>query len=519
MGSEIFVASSVLKDLIYSIVSLIVFWILKWPIWWLYFFHAVTWASALSYFVSSDHDFWFSTLACTIGIGVVGLDVFILLNIVCYFNSVHCCVDGMSTSPFTLTFKVCGSNDRYQSDLVLYAAISTVALAISVGISRVTNMNATRKASSIEVALTALYVGLKIYMLRWSGVSFTAFFWLQSIFTMAADVVAIIISFKLRLVSTLIFAAVILVDLLVVLGATRAISFFEAAEQAVQHIRAPPTSGRRLLQSDDVTYAWPKVGVRAALSNAVQALRIPSESMPNAARSAMDSATGMMQSFVMSVAQACQQAHEQQTGFSCTDSLSKSTAALDLLQMIPCCDPNQNYMQTVSNSANVLNNLDLQFDVMWHDEGARFGGAVAQVQAEQVARAQAATASVPATPQAWTNLFKNVSRAIVNFWNKLVGKNVNQPQNPWVTATGVKVPSPIYVAWVVVHCICVGLVLYQLIGTLTRSHKLPGLFGAKKAVRHNAADTEDLANAEPSYETYTTQATRRKKHASQTLTP
>ena len=376
-------------------------------------------------------------------------------------------------------------------------------------------MNTTRKASSIETALAALYCGLKIYMLNWAGVSYTAFFWTQSIFTMVADVVAIVFSFRLRLVSTLVFAGVILVDLLVVLGATRAISFFEHAEQTVQSaIQSPPGVGRHLLVV--TTPPWTQPVAVDALGNAVNALALPVTAMPGDAKSALQKATGLMQSFVLGVAQACQAAHEQAPGFACTDTMSSAKAALTLLETTPCCDVNSDYLKTVNNVAKVLSDLNERWSTMWTVEGVTFAGEYetsAQLQAKAAAVAQAA--AVPATPKEWKSFWQNVSRAITGFWNSLVGKNVKNSQSPWVTSSGEKVPSPVWWAWVVVHCICIGLVIYQIIGTLTRSHKLPGLFGSKRLPAENRAADDDMAVEGAShggvYDAYFGSARRRKK--------
>jgi len=483
MALEISVASSLLKDLVYSLVMLLIFWVIHYPTWWLWFFHAGTWVAGLAYFISSDRDYYFSTIALAISLGVVGLDVFVLINTVCYFNGVKCCLNGEKYSPFTLTFDVCGANNRYDNIIVQWAAVSTLALGILVGIARTINMNNSRKSASIETALLGLYVGLKVYLLKWSGVSYTAYFWTQSILTMVVDGVAMIFSFKFRLVSTLLFAAVILVDMLVVLGATHSIGFFgSTAKSVVNAVKNPPAGGRHLLQqSSEAVASVLGAPIRDALTNAITKLQsVPVDATPSSARGVLDSGIGMLQSFALSVRQMCQMAHETEPGFACTDSLVSANSLLAVAEYTPCCDVNTPYVSIIQGIASQAANLNSRWDATWTVEQATYAGVAAVSAQHAQILMDAQSASLPASTNEWKSFGQSILDKIKEFWKSLVGHNVNQTQSPWVTATGEKVPSFVYYAWLSVHILLVGIAVFQLIGTLTRSHKLPGLFGAVK---------------------------------------
>lgn len=502
MALEIQVYASIIKDLLYSLALLGLFWILHFPTYWLWFLHAATWVAALCYYISNDRDFWFSTAAVCLTVSVAAVDFFILINTVCYLNGVQCCLNGQKVSPFTISFQVCGANNRYDNAVLLWIAIATIALGILTSIARAMNMYNSRKASSIETMLFGLYCGAKIYMLRWYGISYTTFFWFQSILTMAANLVALLISFKFRLVSTLIFAAIILVDMLVVLGATHSINFFQEAANTATHT----TIRRHLLETVNDAVAvvtLPDIPVRAALSNAAGILAaLAPLATPNEAQAALATSAGMMESFVTSIRQTCETAKQQTDGaFVCDDSVAQANAAYQLVQMNAnsCCDVNTNYIQTVSTVQNQLQTLDASFDNTWALEHSRLDQAVASksvvnaagTAVEQSSGSTYTPGSIPSSTNDWKafgqflqknigNFFKNLFKGI---WNKLFGKNVKQIQTPWITKTGKKVPLSIYWVWISTHIATVGLTVFELFGTLTRSHKVPGPFGAGKTMK------------------------------------
>lgn len=520
MALEIQVYASIIKDLLYSLALLGLFWILHFPTYWLWFLHAATWVAALCYYISNDKDFWFSTAAVCLTVGVAAVDSFILINTVCYLNGANCCLDGQKVSPFTISFQVCGKNNRYDNAVLLWIAIATIALGIVTSIARAMNMYNSRKASSIETMLFGLYCGTKIYMLRWYGISYTTFFWFQSILTMAANLVALLISFKFRLVSTLIFAAIILVDMLVVLGATHSINFFQEAANTATHA----TIGRHLLENvDDAVVTLPAIPVRAALSNAAGILAaLAPLATPNEANVALTTSAGMMESFLTSIRQICETAKQQTDGaFVCDDSVAQANAAYQLVQMNAdsCCDVNTAYMQTVSTVQNQLQTLDANFDSTWALEQSRLDQSVASRSvnaAGTVAEQSSYTpGSIPSSTNDWKAfgqfLQKKISDFFKKIWKNLVRKNIKEVQTPWITKTGKKVPNSIYWVWISAHIGTVGVTVFELFGSLTRSHKVPGPFGAGKVMKGD----EDGSAGEGLFKNiqFASGQARRRKHA------
>jgi hypothetical protein len=81
------------------------------------------------------------------------------------------------------------------------------------------------------------------------------------------------------------------------------------------------------------------------------------------------------------------------------------------------------------------------------------------------------------------NITSKIKQFFVNVWRTLLGKNIKEVQTPWITKTGKKVPLSVYWVWITVHIGTIGITIFELFGSLTRSHKVPGPFGAGKVTK------------------------------------
>ena len=228
MSGELGVYASFVKDSLYAVTAVFLFWIAKWPVQWVFYLHALTWLAFALYYVSNDLSFWAPTGAAILTLGVSSFDAYALLNVVCYLPHTSCCIGNHTTAPFTLGEPVCGPNDRYDPPTLTWLAISAIGIGVLTGASRVVGLSATRKGMSVEMALGALYIGLKMYLLLWRGVTYTPFFIVLSALTMAWQVAGNLAGFKYRFAAVLLLLATVLIDLLALLGATRTITTFEA---------------------------------------------------------------------------------------------------------------------------------------------------------------------------------------------------------------------------------------------------------------------------------------------------
>jgi hypothetical protein len=236
MSGELGVYASFLKDSLYATCVAFLFWITKWDVQWVFFCHALTWAAFPLFYSSDDTSFWAPTGAAIITLVVASLDAFALLNVMCYLPHVDCCIGDDAASPFTLGAPVCGPNERYDPLTLAWLAIATLGLGVLSAASRVVGLSNTRKGTSVEASLAVLYVLLKVYLLCWHGITYTAFFFAFSALTMLLQLGGAIGGFAYRFAAVLTLLACILVDLLAVLGITRAITAFEAVPSAVRAV-------------------------------------------------------------------------------------------------------------------------------------------------------------------------------------------------------------------------------------------------------------------------------------------
>jgi hypothetical protein len=227
-SGELAVYVSFLKDSLYAASVVFLLWLSHWPTYPYFFAHIASWVAFFCYYTSTNDSFWAPTAAMALTLAIAAVDGLALLNTVCYLPSVGCCLTHRDKeSPFTLGQQVCGANDRYDPPTLTWLAISVVGMGIFTAVARVVGIYGTRAGGSLEMALTLLYVLLKAYLLAWSGIVYTAIFWTLTVITMCLHISGVLVSFKLPFVAVLLFLASAVVDAIVMLGATKAVSFYK----------------------------------------------------------------------------------------------------------------------------------------------------------------------------------------------------------------------------------------------------------------------------------------------------
>jgi len=232
MSGELGVYASLLKDVVYSVGALLLFWVLKFPTYPLFGAHLLTWAAGLLYALSDGASAWLPAAAITLTLAVAATDAFVVAVTVCYIPGNACCLAGQASAPFTLGQKVCGPNDRYGQKTLVWLAAFVVALGSLTSVARGVGMWSTRAAANLELPLALLYVGLRAYVLGWSHVRYATLFWVQSMVSMTALVAASIT--PLPYVSLLLDLVVLTADLLVTLGVTQTVTYFQGEPGAAR---------------------------------------------------------------------------------------------------------------------------------------------------------------------------------------------------------------------------------------------------------------------------------------------
>jgi len=224
MSREFAVLKALFMDVLFAVVAVLLYWLSGFPTYALFFAHAGTWLSAVLYYYSTDDGFWLSSLSIMVGLLVSAVDVFVLLNTLCYVDGVQCCVPGVSASPFTLGYQACGLTSRVSWQPTVWLAATAVLVSVVVtGVVRAYNAYSTRSSASLELGLAALYVLLKAYVLSWPGVTYGAFFYVQSVLTATGNVAALFVGYylvgwQLKLLLAVAFLFIILLDVLTLVG-------------------------------------------------------------------------------------------------------------------------------------------------------------------------------------------------------------------------------------------------------------------------------------------------------------
>jgi hypothetical protein len=218
--SELGVYAAFLKDTMYATFMVLLYVLIRSPVWWLFLLHGLTWVAFIFYYISDNSLFWPGTAAIVITLLTAATDVFVLLNTLCYLPESTCCLPGKVDAPFTLGEPVCGAGDRYDTPILTWLSVTTVGMGIFNAVWRTIGIYNTCDAASVEVGMIALYIVTKTYIMGWRGVDFSVFFWLQSCLCICQHVAGVVLAFKygLRFVANLLFLAAILLDSLVISG-------------------------------------------------------------------------------------------------------------------------------------------------------------------------------------------------------------------------------------------------------------------------------------------------------------
>ena len=242
-SGELAVYVSFLKDSLYAVSVVFLLWLTRWPTYTYLLSHGATWVAFFLYTASTNDYFWAPTAAMALTLGVAAVDGLVVLNTMCYLPGVRCCLTSRDESaPFTLGAQVCGANERYDPASLTWLALAVVGMGVVTAVARVVGIYGTRAGCSLEMALTFLYVLLKCYVLAWVHVVYNAIFWTLTMLTIGLHISGVFVSFKIPFVAALLFLAAALVDTVVVLGATQAVSFYKTTGSvlAISSTAVPP---------------------------------------------------------------------------------------------------------------------------------------------------------------------------------------------------------------------------------------------------------------------------------------
>jgi hypothetical protein len=295
MSSELRVYASFLKDILYSISALVIFWTIRYPTWYLFTSHGLIWLAAFFFYSGSNSTPVLSTLALITGAIPPLVDAFVILNTACYLPGTHCCVPGETTAPFSLGFKTCGLNDRNETESLIWIALFTILVGILTNTVRIVNIAISRPTASVGALLAALYLALKVYVLNWAHLKYTWLFYTFTYCSIGVHFIAWLCSSSLNLVSVSLLASALLVDVLTALTGTPASSFAKMG-----------ATSRHLLAVDSLPQPDRGLLTRAALLL---------EAEPGESHAALAA-------FFSSVRSACDVAHAGVQSFTCQVNLS-----------------------------------------------------------------------------------------------------------------------------------------------------------------------------------------------------
>jgi hypothetical protein len=434
----------VIKDIIFGVVCLVLFFIVRYPQWIYFAGHSFTWLLFFLYFASDNNSMLLPTIALSISVGVVLLDVWICLTLTCFLGD-YCCIGDAQDAPFSFSMQVCGENNRYETDSFVYIAVTTVGIAIVTGVSRTVSMYNTRTGASLYLTGATAYIMLKVYLLVWRNVQYSSFFIAITAISMATMFVGVTVSANFRFVATCLFLMVMLIDLSIVLGATNAVQFLNNYTLETKVPTFPGFGRRRLLQVDDVgdvgsqaataVFAFerfPSSPARAALAQAAAALAAYVAD-PAAATATAEWATRLVDGVKDSFAAFAEglRASVEEVQRSSADavadrlvSLELKTRAADLLAHADavnyvlgetfCCDPNTRFDLTIARLNAQLAEYDARFDQEFYGRTLLMMAAV-----------QSASSDVANTPQVSNKQIRSwvqaVQQFLVKIWQAVTG--------------------------------------------------------------------------------------------------
>jgi hypothetical protein len=242
--TEIYVHA--LRDVIFGICMLSLYFILQFPFWFLFAAHAATLLGLFFVYSSTSKDVMLPTLAAAIVLSIAAVDAYALLNTICLWN--RCCLHGFDTTPWSFGVKMCGLTDVYSVPSLVFLAAATVAIGFIAGVQRAWALWGARPLMRFDVALFVLYCGIKIWLMQWSFIvrSFIASAVLVG--TMGLDLAALLFVRRTKSLAILLFGLALGLDVLVVLTRTHLVHGLSGP--SVGHPTTNQAAGRHLLQQD-----------------------------------------------------------------------------------------------------------------------------------------------------------------------------------------------------------------------------------------------------------------------------
>jgi hypothetical protein len=245
-ASDVEIYVHALRDVIFGCAMLGLYFILRFPFWWLFSAHAATFVGLFFMYSSTKNDVLFPTFAAAIVLSIVAVDAYALINTLCLWN--RCCLTGYDTTPWSFGVKYCNLPNIYSVPSVVFLAAATTAIGCIAGLQRAWSLWGARPQMRFDVALFVLYCGVKIWLMNWSFIvrSFIASAVLVG--SMGIDLAALLFVRRTKALAVLLFACALGLDVLVVMTRTHLVHGLSGP--AVGH---PTTNqvGRHLLQQND----------------------------------------------------------------------------------------------------------------------------------------------------------------------------------------------------------------------------------------------------------------------------
>jgi hypothetical protein len=256
---EIYVHS--LRDVIFGAAMLGLYFILRFPFWWLFCAHAATFLGLFFLYSSTKNDVTLPTLAGAVVLAITAVDMYALLNTICLWN--RCCLHGYSVTPWSFGVRMCNLTDVYSVPSVVFLAAATVGIGCIAGLQRAWSVWSARPKMRFDVSLFVMYCGIKLWLMNWHFIvrSFLASAVLVG--SMGIDLAALIFVRRTTGLAVLLFACALGLDVLVVLTRTHVVHGLSGPSTG-----QPTTNhGRHLLQTPGGDAAG--VAYSAVMSNSM----------------------------------------------------------------------------------------------------------------------------------------------------------------------------------------------------------------------------------------------------------
>lgn len=243
--SDVEIYVHALRDVIFGCAMLGLYFILRFPFWWLFSAHAATFAGLFFMYSSTSKDVLFPTIAAAIVLSIAAVDAYALINTLCLWN--RCCLTGYDITPWSFGVSYCNLKNVYSVPSVVFLAAATTAIGCIAGMQRAWSLWAARPQMRFDVALFVLYAGIKIWLMQWHFIVRSFLASAVLIGSMGIDLAALIFVRRTKALAVLLFACALGLDVLVVMTRTHLVHGLSGP--AVGH---PTTNqvGRHLLQYD-----------------------------------------------------------------------------------------------------------------------------------------------------------------------------------------------------------------------------------------------------------------------------